>query len=282
MPEQEASNRQILLEEMQRTVSDWLEAMGRLLPLRFAERSDAGEPLGASAATRPSDTTPITVYDAATANCSSWVSQGRARACSSYSWRRSCWRARQDAAHPAPVIFSLATWREDQRLEDWMIAELQQHYPNGQAAVRRLVEQRQILSLLDGLDEVETQEQRGQCVAAINAYAQQFEGHTPLVITCRIREYADLPALRLYGAVAIKLVSQAQSAAYLAGPRYAALRAARDRDAVLRDAARVPLLLGMMGRTYQERAPRTPRERDAGSGAPGHPGRLCGALLRAG
>jgi eukaryotic-like serine/threonine-protein kinase len=167
-------------------------------------------------------------------------------------------RAEDDELLPVPVLFALASWQPGQTIAAWMAADLQRRYMVNKQLIERLVQQGSILPLLDGLDELATHERRVQCVAAINAYGASLETRTPLVVTCREREYQDLPQLRLNRAVAVKPLSAAQIAEYLDAPSYAALREALARDAELRDAASAPLLLGMMAQTYQKQGPQLP------------------------
>jgi hypothetical protein len=167
-------------------------------------------------------------------------------------------RAERDPVLPVPVVFSLATWRPEQSMVDWLVSELASRYMGKTSVYARLAQQGAILPLLDGLDEVAPLERRVQCVAAINVFGQHLETRTPLVVTCREREYANLPHLRLNRAIVARPLNDAQIAAYLDGPSYAPLRAALTNDAELCDAARTPLLLGMMARTYQKRGPDLP------------------------
>jgi hypothetical protein len=108
------------------------------------------------------------------------------------------------ADEPIPVILSLASWAvHRQDLTAWLAGELYRRY-----RVPRLVGQywlrgRQVVLLLDGLDEVRA-EHREACLRAINRFLDD-PGAAGLVVCCRAAEYEALPVkLRLEGAVVIQ------------------------------------------------------------------------------
>src|SRR6266699_5085855 len=127
-------------------------------------------------------------------------------------------RASENHTHPLPVVFNLSTWaRQQQPLANWLTEELNSRYQVPNEIGQRWVDNRQILPLLDGLDEMDELGRNG-CVRAIVSYQQEkpeFTG-TPLVICCRSLEYANLSAhLPLNRAVHILPLTQEQVEQYL-------------------------------------------------------------------
>jgi DNA polymerase III delta prime subunit len=162
-------------------------------------------------------------------------------------------RAEEDPTQPVPVVFSLSAWMQKrQALGEWLTAELATKYHIAKKLGRRWLEQRRLLPLLDGLDEVK-EEHRATCIHAIHAFAEQF-GVPGLVITSRTREYEALPVrLRMGGAICLQPLILEQVDSYLAsgGRRLAALRAAVREDAELQELARTPLMLNVMRLAYE-------------------------------
>ena len=117
---------------------------------------------------------------------------------------------------------------------------------------RAWLDQGYLIPLLDGLDEVRT-EQQADCVDAINAYITRTNP-TGLVVCSRLAEYLWLPErLKMNGAICLEPLNQEQIDGYLcaAGSGLAALRVAIKGDVVLQELSQSPLMLGIMGMTYQ-------------------------------
>ncbi|NJP80763.1 NACHT domain-containing protein [Streptomyces sp. AA8] len=84
---------------------------------------------------------------------------------------------RRSPGGPVPVIFPLASWNPGQSLDTWMANRLRADYPalsqhptgfGGRNAARALLDNRLILPILDGLDEL-APSSRSTALAAINA-----------------------------------------------------------------------------------------------------------------
>jgi hypothetical protein len=92
---------------------------------------------------------------------------------------------------PIPVLFSLAGWAPDSRprVQDWLIAQLEQTYPALRAiapdAAAALVARGRVLPVLDGLDEVSPVRRAG-IVTALNA---SLDGDGGVILTSRRGEY---------------------------------------------------------------------------------------------
>lgn len=64
-------------------------------------------------------------------------------------------RAETDIAFPMPVLFNLSSWKDDQQsMPDWLVAELKSKYGVRQDIGKQWLQDRALLPLLDGLDEV--------------------------------------------------------------------------------------------------------------------------------
>jgi hypothetical protein len=160
-------------------------------------------------------------------------------------------RAELDERQPVPVVLSLATWLDDQPLSRWMVTELSHNYEVPRQLGQEWLGEGQLLPLLDGLDEVE-QSHRESCAQAINQWCME-NGHRPLVVTTRLRDYKALPLrLDLSRAIVLQPLSLEQIDIYLGsvGKRLAGLRAAIHSDATLRELAQSPLMLSIMTLAY--------------------------------
>jgi NACHT domain len=99
--------------------------------------------------------------------------------------------ARRRPGQPVPVIFSLSSWHPgEEKLTDWMALQLAATYLGGTTSrrvglARQLVDARQVLPVLDGLDEI-AKPLRPQAIQSLNAAL----GHDDRVLlTCRTDEY---------------------------------------------------------------------------------------------
>ena len=164
-------------------------------------------------------------------------------------------RARQNPAHPIPVVFNLASWAAQRPpLDAWLVDELNKRYDVPRRIAQAWVDAGALLPLLDGLDEV-VQDQREACVEAINHFHEDY-GPSRLVVCSRIEEYEALMVrLRLQGAVAIQPLEldQIDAALAQAGARLDGVRTAIRDDVVLQELAATPLLFSVMILAYQDR-----------------------------
>jgi DNA polymerase III delta prime subunit len=164
-------------------------------------------------------------------------------------------QARNDPANPLPVVFNLSSWsRHHMSLADWLISELSEKYQVPTKIGRKWVIENSILPLLDGLDEV-ISDQRDACITAINAFRQEYGGLTGLVVCSRTEEYLSLKTqLKLGGAILIQPLTDLQIDKWLeaAGSSLAGLRVSLGRDPTLRELAQSPLMLSIMGITFND------------------------------
>jgi len=179
-------------------------------------------------------------------------------------------RAAPELAEPVPVLLPLARWGESHRcLEEWITAELaEQYFITGG---RRLLGDRRLVLLLDGLDEL-PDDRQGRCVEAINSFNRRV-GCPGMVVCCRVQDYRNLieraadARLRLYGAVRLLPLTDAQIDRYLAGlgPVLDPLRRTLRTSSELLALARTPLMLNLMVGACAERGGR-PELPAAGTG----------------
>ncbi len=117
-------------------------------------------------------------------------------------------RAFQDEQYPIPVLLNLATWRDEgQSFDLWIEQNLV--FAAGRSGVSKQVakelvrsktaetaNQRNLIVLLDGLDEIPV-EDRKSCVLAMQDFFRGQENNNPHnypigVVCCRVQEYLDL------------------------------------------------------------------------------------------
>lgn len=154
--------------------------------------------------------------------------------------------------HPIPVILNLSTWTDKQPLDNWIISELNSKYFLPKKQGKQWLEDRRILPLLDGLDEVKV-ENRAACVEKINRLVTDY-GLQGLVVCSRIKDYTDLNVrLAFYRAIYLQPLTFEQIDKYLnqAGDKLASLRGTLQGDEALRNMAQSPLILNIMSLAYQ-------------------------------
>ena len=161
-------------------------------------------------------------------------------------------RAEQNINLPIPVVFNLSTWANElQKIEDWLVEELNDKYYVSKKIGLALVTQQQLLPLLDGLDEVKA-EYRDDCIAALNQFQQDYGAE--LVVCSRIKDYEALSnRLNFQSAVYIRLLTLEQIYNYLdsVGAELAGLRTLIVKDTILQELTQSPLMLNIVTLAYQ-------------------------------
>jgi hypothetical protein len=128
---------------------------------------------------------------------------------------------------PIPVRVSLAGWDTHQPLTAWLAQQISQRY-NSQGitpdAAYKLVDQRRVLPVLDGLDEMDTavtppgRRRAAAAVELLNDYPDT-QGSAPVVLTCRSEQHEELAQedLRMRDAARVRIlpVSEVQAKQYL-------------------------------------------------------------------
>jgi hypothetical protein len=115
-----------------------------------------------------------------------------------------------------PIVFELSTWKNDtQSIQDWLIEQLYDLYGGNRKLKRyeQWLEQRVLLPLLDGLDELEMERQQ-RCMAKLNEFTRQYP---QVVVCCRSKEFEEsgIRLGNLRGAVGLEPLSDRQIQTYL-------------------------------------------------------------------
>ncbi|MDQ8701040.1 NACHT domain-containing protein [Streptomyces sp. LHD-70] len=126
--------------------------------------------------------------------------------------------ARREQRQPVPVLLPVSTWDPvSESFNDWTVRTLATAYYGGQPELpRRLLDERMLLPVLDGLDEM-PEPSRRSAVRALNSALGDGLG---VVLTCRSAEYQDVieggsPVLRRAPVVEVAPVSAEDAIAYL-------------------------------------------------------------------
>jgi hypothetical protein len=128
---------------------------------------------------------------------------------------------------PVPIRASLADWDTARPLQEWLTERVYDQLRETLITMddaRRLVAQRRVLPLLDGLDEMDSDStpvsarRAPKALAQLNSY-QDVSGSAPVILTCRTTQYNELAALdirmREAARVEITPLTGAQVTAYL-------------------------------------------------------------------
>lgn len=162
-------------------------------------------------------------------------------------------RAEQDETQPIPVIFNLSSWTVRRaRLNDWIAEELTTKYQVPKQVARVWIEEDALLPLLDGLDEVPS-DQREACVEECKRYRDRHL--VPLAVCSRSADYAALTTkLWLQRAILVQSLTKTQVDSYIAqaGERLEGLRAMLEEDVQLRELATTPLMLQVLCLSYAD------------------------------
>ena len=152
-----------------------------------------------------------------------------------------------------PVVFPLISWAERQlSFAEWLVDELHKRYNVNKNIGQIWVERRQILPLLDGLDEV-PEKQREACITAINKF--RIAQESPALVVCsRLADFQAIgKQLSLQRAVVVQPLTLHQTDSYLArgGEDLAPLRTALQTDHSLSELlGSSPLLLNIAAVAY--------------------------------
>lgn len=165
-----------------------------------------------------------------------------------------------------PIIFELSTWKNDtQSIQDWLIEQLYDLY-GGDRKLKRYeqwLEQRVLLPLLDGLDELGLERQQ-KCMAKLNEFTRYYP---QVVVCCRSKEFEEsgIRLGNLRGAIALEPLSDRQIQTYLQQvereglwrqiqetPEMRQMLESNDGEAGL---LRVPLFVSIAAATYDQNQP---------------------------
>lgn len=163
--------------------------------------------------------------------------------------------AEKNKTAAVPVIFHLSTYKH-KSLSQWLIEEFKDKYLKNKNLVQEWLDNRQIILLLDDLDEVQPQYQQS-CVKAINEFVLQYG--IDVVVCSRTTEYQTLSQrLNLECAIRLKSLTQSQIQIYLnqARGKLSGLQTLLQQDESLKKLARSPLMLNLMTNVYKNLSPK--------------------------
>jgi len=163
-------------------------------------------------------------------------------------------RAEADLSQLIPVVFNLSSWTNERSdIYEWLVQELKVSYKIAKKIAKKWIKDKQLVLLLDGLDEVKY-EHRLQCINALNKFIQDYGG-TEMVICCRIEDYNIFwGLLQLQKAIEILPLTIKQIHQYLnkAGQKLEAVNTVLQQDSALLELAKSPLMLNIMSRAYED------------------------------
>ena len=164
-------------------------------------------------------------------------------------------RAENDSGEPMPMLLNLSSWREDsQTFSAWLVEQLKRKYGVRQDYGRKWLDERDVVPLLDGLDELPPA-RHDACIRAINQFQQDVRPKY-LVVCCRLAEYENVTVkLQLNGAICLLPLRDEQVRDYLVRAGCADVWQSIGSDLESMDLARSPLLLRMMTVAYGELSP---------------------------
>ncbi|MBH8573028.1 NACHT domain-containing protein [Nostocaceae cyanobacterium CENA369] len=162
-------------------------------------------------------------------------------------------RAEEQPDYPLPILFNLSSWKDDrQSITDWLVVELKSKYGVSKKLGQDWVDNKQLLPLLDGLDELEPQHQE-LCVNAINQFLAGETRPLYLVVCSRIEEYNNYATqLQLKGAICLQLLTSNQICDYLTSINSLELWSTISSDLDLLELMETPLLLNITVLVSQE------------------------------
>ena len=151
--------------------------------------------------------------------------------------------------HPDDRPEQLPAWS----IADWLAAKVREKYGFTPQQIGQWLEDKQLVPLLDGLDEVRPEYQR-ECVKAINEWLNSSDLRpTQVALCCRREQYEAYPEkLKLQGAVYLQDLTDEQIQTFLQKANRAELSESLVADANLLALIRRPLLLSMAVLAYGE------------------------------
>ncbi|MBE9215047.1 hypothetical protein IQ247_20665 [Plectonema cf. radiosum LEGE 06105] len=155
--------------------------------------------------------------------------------------------AENNYSEPLPFWFDLSSWNE-QPLEKWLIVELKNGYGIKPGFGRKLFVNRQILPILDNLDQLKLPRQL-KCLTAINNFLKH-DRLIPLVVCCRLEGYNRFNQLALNAAVCLQPLSGEQVQDYCVRVKNLELSKLVNHDPIFFDFAKTPFFLYLINFTY--------------------------------
>lgn len=152
---------------------------------------------------------------------------------------------------PVPVVLAVSSWRRQPRLVDWMADELVARHDLSRREARRLLELERLIPLLDGLDHLPLAA-RLDLMATVRAHREGAPA-TPIVVTCRTAEYAELGEARPEaGLVELSPLRAEEVRRQLQAAEQSALLSALAGSEQLTTLARTPMFLHVMRVSFRD------------------------------
>lgn len=149
-----------------------------------------------------------------------------------------------------PVILNLSSWRPTQTIHSWVLDEVSALYHFPRHLTKRWLQARQLILLLDGLDETRESD-RDACAAALNKFLR--DAGTRVAICSRLAEYDTLERqLEVNGSIILLPIDDAQALQYLDSLGATELRSMLQNDPEMLELAHSPLLLNLIAIAYRE------------------------------
>ncbi|NUN65952.1 NACHT domain-containing protein [Pseudanabaena biceps] len=161
--------------------------------------------------------------------------------------------AESDLKQPIPILCNLSSWKDSkQSIADWVMAEAKSKYGVRVEVAQNLLKRKQLLPMLDGLDELEPHRQE-PCILAINQWMESEHRPRFLVVCSRSEEYDSYSVkFKLNAAIYLQPLSDEQLSKYFKSPElWQKLR----QDSELLEILRTPFFLVITFLAIQQISP---------------------------
>ncbi|HYX14411.1 MAG TPA: NACHT domain-containing protein [Nostoc sp.] len=164
--------------------------------------------------------------------------------------------AEEQPDYPMPVLFNLSSWKDSrQSIIEWLVAELKSKYDVSEKFGKEWIENKQLLPLLDGLDELPSVRQE-LCVMKINEFIEGKDRPRYMVVCSRYEEYRNLIKnnnirLRLNGAIRLKALTNIQIQKYLTDINYDEIWQTISNDSEMLKLVKIPFILSLTTIAYK-------------------------------
>ncbi|MDE5100427.1 MAG: hypothetical protein O4861_19690 [Trichodesmium sp. St16_bin4-tuft] len=166
--------------------------------------------------------------------------------------RRLVIRAEKEQNLPIPVLLDLSTWENpNHKISDWLVYQLKFKYNISLKVTREWLENKLILPLIDGFDQV-SPELSEYCLEEINKLSVDFQPKH-LVVCSSFAAYKNCyNKLRVNAAVLLQPLKNSHIKDYLLASRSRELWVYIQDEPELLNLAKIPLMLSMMTLAYEE------------------------------
>jgi len=158
--------------------------------------------------------------------------------------------AKDDQDCPIPILVDFSSWVNTLSFQDWLLKAIHKEYGLPPAMIKPWIDRRQILPLLDGLDEVPLAD-LSKCIRMINDHHKS--GSLRIVLACRKGEELLPHVNKLSGFKIVEPLSltDEQVATYLEKNNLVVIQNAIRNDSSLKELITLPIWLHMVTQTYQ-------------------------------